>query len=66
MKKTEGSGYVHGGGRKHVGIYPTEDEAARYEKACKAMGVTKSAQGTKLIVAWTERIEKQQEKKAKS
>lgn len=48
----------HGGGRVLTGVYMSEQETLEYEEACKSEGVTKSAQGVKLLTGWTQKIKK--------
>lgn len=53
--------YEHGGGRKHVGGYPTLEEAAKFKELCKQQGITQSKQLVLLIQLWIKKIEKQLE-----
>lgn len=61
MTDADQKGFVHGGGRKHVGAYPTAEEAQRFKELCAYEGVTQSAQLVALIQAWVAIIEKQLE-----
>jgi hypothetical protein len=53
--------FKHGGDRRHVGGYPTAEEAAKFKELCKQQGTTQSKQIVLLIRLWIKKVEKQLE-----